>query len=379
MQKTLAFALVASVLVAVPAGFAAVSVGPQLLAPHAAPLAAKSAASEPAQKWAGDVPAGVTHGSIDFRTVTGTIHILPSPAAESWDVAVIVPPKNANAVSLGENQYDYDFHGDVVDGALQLTLTVTQKSEALLNVDQPDDLAIVAQVPARIAWDTVHACSGASWSGPVALFGDDSGDSGCVRQDAAGLSGGITIVTDDSGVDEPFLVEGLHGAKLELAANNEGLGAKAIEFDETSIVSNNGGIRFTGTGGSIQLVSNNGDIDAVVKNVADAKLGVVTNNGQVHVQVPVGKDRAFDVGATTNNGQIEIRLPDMKDAGSDGGQDTQGPLPLGLLGKPPSDEGSSQSAHKVSSNYEAADIHTVIKAVTNNGDILVEPLAEKQA
>ncbi|MCA1813555.1 MAG: DUF4097 family beta strand repeat-containing protein [Halobacteriales archaeon] len=387
MQRAHALVLLSAAILAVPAGFAAVSVGDHLLAQSSQPVA-KSTAGDVAQSWEGTIGSEVTQGILDLRTFRGNIHV-QGVDGDAWSVQVLLPPRDPNAMAVpGEPTLAYDFRGDVdEDGALALLLQVTRDGSALVSMNSQQVPDIVATVPARLLWESVHLCSAVDHQtddlGLGSLFGgkDEPKEQGCVKDQGQGLDLALNSDPTVQAQDRvPFLVEGLHGDQLSMVTNDADMGAKAVRFAEADLVANNGNLVLAGAFEDLQAVSNNGAIKAELTNSAAAKAQLLTNNGNVVVTVPVAKDRGYAVHAMTNNGAIRIELPDMEGAPEKDDQQAPGTsfgLPL-LAAKPPAPPPQQHSPnHAVSAHskdFDAARVPTTLELITNNGNVVVAPI-----
>jgi hypothetical protein len=374
MQRSAALAIVAAAVLAVPAGYGAVSLGPQLIAPPAAPPPATDANA--AQEWTGVVAPEVLRGTIDVRLPYGNIHLVGAEG-DGYSFQLLAS-QQSDGLGFGERQVEPLFSEEIdEEGVLHLALTVVEKGSGFtLNQDQ--EIAVVASVPSRLDWDLVSLCSAVGFAAYDRK--DPQTEGGDCSEAQSGPRGGFHIGGSAASLDVPFLAEGLRGGFLQMHTNNADLGAADVVFQAAQLVTNNGNVQFAGDGTELHLVSNNGDVDATLTNAASARASLLSNNGNVQARVPVADERGYQVDATTNNGEITIDLPDMEqaeDTGEDDGTSADlASLPI-FQPRPPKE--GQQDVHAQSEGFRELPVQTVLSLVTNNGDIFVGPIEPAEA
>lgn len=359
------------------------------------------------KSFEGDVADDVLQGTLELRSFTGNLQVIGW--SEPRYAITIYEHREGDGPSLGDGSIEPEFKA--TDGAegLALSLKVAQKGTADIKVNSWSELAVIAQVPSRVAWTSALVCSGQVEQFETAfgqlfdtLFSEkrqsdmkpclEGGSPVSMNMGIGKL--GVTKSNESEVADIPFSVEALHGGDLVVQASYASLHLMDLAFDAGSVLTQYGeirgkhlqvadlaalteygGIKMGVAGDNLVLGSQYGNVLVQVTGGDSGKVEVTSQYGDVKVGVPVGPDRGYDATATTQYGEATIDLEDAESGDEDGGAAATSapgldgiPLPFGE-GKKPSREGHTAQAKTV--DFDAKPIQVTITAATQYGDVLI--------
>lgn len=381
---------------------------------HAVDGAAQAQAVE---TFEGSVPDEVANAELDLRIDRGPIHV------KAWDKDTykieVLAEQNASGDNL-ETEFDESVDGDTI----ALSLVVDHKPTAGVDVtvdgapgQDAGERAVVAHVPAELAYQHVFACEGEqteSATDPIVSQGED----GCVQSDQASLASASVHLQGEDGLDVHWGLEGLSGDTFEVRADNgdvelaeldatlvdvetengnvaasqvvadevrvasaNGALDLALDADNATATTDNGEIEVSGAvdelradseNGAVSVASStlsqgdvstqNGDITMDVEPARSGELTVATDNGAIDVQLAHADDVGYDASGTSDNGEVAIALVDETSSEEETADDEH-------------DSGDEESAH--TSGYGQLPIQLAIDATSDNGSIeIVEETAD---
>jgi hypothetical protein len=344
---------------------------------------------------------GATTGSLDLRTYTGPIHVV------GWDqagYAITVLTKKDDSQHLGEHGVDPVFTQSSDDG-LGLKLVVQPRGTNDISfgsggTDIGSDgapVAVIANVPASIAWQKAFVCSGASggmgFDIPLPFDQPPSQDEpkGCVQvQQSFNAHLGTDVIgrgdeKSNSSNPVPFAIENLHGGSLGVNAQYANLGLVGLTFEEAKLATQYGSVTLKTTVDKLAAHSQYGSIKIQVLGGGSGTYDLASQYGNIQLQVPHAAQRGYDATGTAQYGKVTIKLSDAEatpedgeptaPAGTSAAASPLGALPLMGESKDPSSHGGrhgqSQTAKAKSADFDAKAVQVKVTSAAQYGDILI--------
>lgn len=412
-------ALLAAALLAAPASLGVASQTDALDALGIAADEGQAAEGQTLETFEGELAQEITRANLDLRIDRGTVDVV-GWEKDSYKIEVLQEADAGSTTGDRETEVTFD---ETTDGDTVTLETVVDRQGVAgptANVngqqvgdDQPDR-AIVAHVPARLTYETIHACEGQGYQAPNGSLPVHVGsEDECVpASDASQIGGGIHVNhRSEEGLNITWGVAGLEGDGIDLEVDDGHVELAELDFETIGIETDNGAIEGDNvTVTTLELETDNGQIDLGVDAVeADVEtdngqvdlvgaiesLDAETDNGQVHVESPVLSDgsivtdngaievaleptRSGDLTLATDNGAIDAYLAHADDVGYRAqGVSDNGDVQIALVDEQGTDDGLSEEDEYDSgdrevaqtSGYEDKAIQLSIQAESNNGSI----------
>lgn len=394
---------------------------------EASPVAASANSNEEAQTietFEGEVPEDVTRGELDLRIDRGPVKVV-GWAKDRYEIAVIADGNS----SSGETTTD--FQENVEEDKISLSLVVDHEQASAVEVSvagqehgDAGERAIVAHVPQRLTYETIHACEGQHTQLPGEdLVSEDDDDDECVEGSQTELVHGSIHITDgeDAGLNASWGLQGLEAADAQIDAHNGDVALNQLDVATLDVETHNGAIegadvtaeqltldthngdidvgtdaqdaRVTTHNGEVQLKgdipsldasSHNGDIAVASPVLANGSLE--THNGAIHLKATPATSGQLDL--VTENGDVDVRLGHAQDVGYDVvGETENGDIDIALVDEAKSDDKADAESddhydHREreearTSGYEDKPVQLALSAQTDNGAIeIVEQSAD---
>lgn len=137
---------------------------------------------------------------------------------------------------------------------------------------------------------------------------------------------------------------------LDAETDNGRIYVDGFTMDKVDLETDNGEIGLIGKARELKAATDNGQITAYLRPLADGAFDLKTDNGQIVLSVPEGRTYGYDIEATTDNGQVVIGLDDGDRSGKDDGATFR------------------------TKRFDERAIKTRISAEADNGQIVIRPM-----
>ncbi|PSG97109.1 hypothetical protein BRD56_07010 [Thermoplasmatales archaeon SW_10_69_26] len=378
------------------------------------PAAMAAAEGETIETFEGDVPEDVTAGTLDLRIDRGTVKVV-GWSQDKYKIDVL---EASEETTVDDGETEATFEETTEEDAISLSLVVDHTSTTNVDVESEHanagdqaDRAIVAHVPQRLTYESIHACEGEGHTTDISLV-TLSPDGDCVdtSQPTIGTIRADLDGHDDDGLDVSWGLSSLEGesarmladdglvqleeldfARLGVATDNGKVNGTAVTASQLTVETDNGAIDLEADADEAALATDNGDIglvgdvpvlDATSDNghvsVASSRLSegsIETDNGGIDMKTePI---RSGELSLVSDNGAIEVFLAHGDDIGYEvTGASDNGPVEVELVDEESDDEteagderGPDHSESARTAGYEDRSIQQSIDAETDNGPI----------
>ncbi len=422
MSTTLTKLLAAALLVLAPAGVGVATMNDSV----SVPLIGGDEASQEAETvetFEKTFETNLTTGELDLRIDRGEVRV-EAWEKNAYEVRVLQTPTDDDATEVTFEDASEGSHLNlsvVVDRNEQPSVHAPGVDEGASNVER----AIVAYVPAHVAYERVYTCEGEA--GPASEPVHDALDQAPVVGED--IESGATCVPGDTEADAGFSVYlmdsgnasklnvtggviGLHGSTLTMLFDNGDAHVDGIDFETVTAETDNGDIegasvvaeRFDaetdngdvdleGDLGVVEAQTDNGDVGlagTMDRVTADTDNGEVTvtgtvsevqatsDNGDITLQLTPESSGQLDL--TSDNGRVAVTVPETSQHGydvtarTDNGDitiDLEEAEAAGAGEDDEEDEHGGDEVHARTSGYEDRAIKLEMSIATDNGDVWV--------
>lgn len=255
----------------------------------------------------------LTTGELDLRIDRGKVHLV------AWD-------KNAYRIEVvqsstdGDGETSVDFQDASEGDHLNLSLTVDYESSSSVYVNAgpveqgqtAPDRAIVARVPADVAYERVLACEGQAHGSSViedtvqqipGVNSEEREHDVCVPAEDGESPGSLYVGSHNSTeqLNLTSAVQGLNGTELDVTTDDADLDLEELAFEDAAITSDDGAITGADVSvGTLELATDDGDVRIQRADLETAKLA--TDDADLGVEGELG-----EVNATTDDGDVTFR------------------------------------------------------------------------
>lgn len=304
MDANLAHAAIAVAMLAAPASLG-VAAHEDVALPGLSADEAQARDGETLETFEGGVPEEVTAGELDLRIDRGAVRVV------GWDqpryrIEVLQEATDGDA---GQRETTAAFDESVDGDTIALEVVVDREGSSLPSVRagsqtagaEDPDRAIVAHVPERLTYESVHACEGQSFQGPnltepLISWGNEE----CVASDDA-IHGSWSVHVDargEDGLDVSWGLEGVDGREALLEVDDGHVEFNDTEFTKLEARTDNGPIEGSAAAETVALATDNGDVDL---DLEASEARVLTDDGEIELDGPI---EALD--ADTDNGGVDV-------------------------------------------------------------------------